>query len=43
MALLDMLNGIREWFSPRGPLTRSQMVDRYIELTLALLRAPAPD
>lgn len=39
MAVLDMLNGIREWFSPRGPLTRSQMIDRYTELVLVLLQA----
>lgn len=39
MAVLDMLNGLREWFSPRGELTRNQMVDRYTEIVLDLLHA----
>jgi AcrR family transcriptional regulator len=42
MAVLDMLNGIREWFSRRGPLTRTELVDRYTELVLTLLGAKAP-
>ncbi|GAA5164523.1 TetR/AcrR family transcriptional regulator [Pseudonocardia eucalypti] len=37
MALLDMLNGIREWFSPRGTLTRDQVIDHYTAITLAIL------
>lgn len=37
MALLDMLNGVREWFSGAGPLSRTQLVDTYITLALTLL------
>ena len=39
MAVLDMLNGIREWFSPTGPLTRSEIIDRYIDLVMIILGA----
>ncbi|WP_051341801.1 TetR/AcrR family transcriptional regulator [Pseudonocardia spinosispora] len=39
MAILDMLNGIREWFSPAGPLTRAEIVDRYVDLVMAVLGA----
>jgi hypothetical protein len=39
MAVLDMLNGIREWFSPAGPLTRSEIIDRYVDLVLTVLGA----
>jgi AcrR family transcriptional regulator len=42
MAVLDMLNGIREWFSPAGPLTRSEIIDRYVDLVMTILGA-APD
>lgn len=39
MAVLDMLNGVREWFTPRGTLTRDALVERYIWLVLRLLSA----
>ncbi|MFE6555531.1 TetR/AcrR family transcriptional regulator [Streptomyces sp. NPDC057746] len=39
MAVLDMLNGIREWFSPNGPLTRDEVIDHYVDLVLTILAA----
>jgi AcrR family transcriptional regulator len=48
MAILDMLNGIREWFSPAGALSREEIIDRYTGLVLTMLGAvsapasPAP-
>jgi AcrR family transcriptional regulator len=39
MAVLDMLNGVREWFRPTGPLSRSEIVDRYTTLVLKILGA----
>ena len=39
MAVLDMLNGIREWFSPDGPLTRAEIIDRYVDLVMIILGA----
>jgi AcrR family transcriptional regulator len=39
MALLDMLNGVREWFRPTGPLTLDQIVDRYTAIALKVLAA----
>ncbi|RVW09715.1 TetR/AcrR family transcriptional regulator [Prescottella agglutinans] len=39
MAVLDMLNGVREWFTPRGTLTRDALVERYVCLVLRLLGA----
>lgn len=39
MAVLDMLNGVREWFTPRGTLTRDALVERYVWLVLRLLGA----
>ncbi|GAA3797973.1 TetR/AcrR family transcriptional regulator [Streptomyces chiangmaiensis] len=39
MAVLDMLNGIREWFSPDGPLTRAEVIDRYVDLIMTILAA----
>lgn len=39
MAVLDMLNGVREWFSPAGSLSRDELVDRYISLVITLLGA----
>jgi len=29
-AVLGMLNGIREWFSPDGPLPRTELIDRTV-------------
>jgi AcrR family transcriptional regulator len=37
LALLDMLNGIREWFVPGGQLDRDEIVRLYQELALKLL------
>lgn len=43
MAILDMLNGIREWFSPAGRLSRAEVIERYTGLVLTMLGAvPAP-
>jgi len=39
MAILDMLNGIREWFSPDGRLTRAQIIDRYTGIVMTILGA----
>ncbi|WP_433754499.1 TetR/AcrR family transcriptional regulator [Nocardia sp. CA-135398] len=39
LAILDMLNGIREWFSPSGPLGLDELIDRYIEIVLSTLGA----
>jgi AcrR family transcriptional regulator len=41
MAILDMLNGIREWFSPAGRLSRAELIDRYTGLVFTMLGAPA--
>jgi AcrR family transcriptional regulator len=43
MAVLDMLNGIREWFSPEGPLTRSEVVDRYVDIVMTILAPQRSD
>jgi AcrR family transcriptional regulator len=44
MAILDMLNGIREWFSPAGRLSRATVIERYTGLVFTMLGAvPAPD
>lgn len=32
LAILDMLNGVREWFDDKGRLTRDEVVEHYIEL-----------
>jgi AcrR family transcriptional regulator len=37
MAVLDMLNGVREWFRSSGPLTRDEIVDRYARIVLKIL------
>jgi AcrR family transcriptional regulator len=43
MAILDMLNGIREWFSPTGRLSRAAVIERYTGLVFTMLGAvPAP-
>jgi AcrR family transcriptional regulator len=39
MAILDMLNGVREWFSPDGALTRSEVVDHYVDIVMTILGA----
>jgi AcrR family transcriptional regulator len=39
LAILDMLNGIREWFSPGGRLTRAQIIDRYTGIVMTILGA----
>jgi AcrR family transcriptional regulator len=43
MAILDMLNGIREWFSPTGRLSRAELIERYTGLVFTMLGVvPAP-
>lgn len=37
LALLDMINGLNEWFDPRGRLSISQIADRYAELAVRQL------
>jgi hypothetical protein len=37
MAALDMLNGIREWYSPDGPLPRAELIERYVDLVMTVL------
>lgn len=37
MAILDMLNGVREWYRPSGQLTIDQIADRYVDLINDLL------
>jgi hypothetical protein len=39
LAVLDMLNGIREWFSSDGTLTRSEVTNRYVDLVMSILGA----
>jgi len=39
LAILDMLNGIREWFSPAGRLSRAELVERYTGLVFTMLGA----
>jgi AcrR family transcriptional regulator len=38
MAVLDMLNGVREWFKRSGPLTRDEVVRHYTDFALKILR-----
>lgn len=37
MAVLDMLNGIREWFSPVGRLSRAEIIETYTEIVGTVL------
>ena len=39
MAILYMLNGIREWYSPAGRLSRDEVIARYIGLVFTMLGA----
>lgn len=39
MAVLDMLNGVREWFHPGAPLSRDELVEQYVALVPKLLRS----
>jgi AcrR family transcriptional regulator len=39
MAVLDMLNGIREWFPPAGRLSRAEVIERYVALVMTMLGA----
>lgn len=41
MAVLDMLNGIREWFNPGGELSREALIEAYTEMVFRLLGANA--
>jgi AcrR family transcriptional regulator len=42
MAILDMLNGIREWYSPAGRLSRDEVIARYTDMVVTMLGA-SPD
>jgi AcrR family transcriptional regulator len=39
MAMLDMLDGIRSWYHPDGPMSLPQLAERYRSHALALCRA----
>ena len=39
MAILDMLNGIREWYSPAGRLSRDEVIGCYTDLVFTMLGA----
>jgi AcrR family transcriptional regulator len=39
LALLDMINGLNEWFDPAGRLSIEEIADRYAELALRQLTA----
>ncbi|MEU2004855.1 TetR/AcrR family transcriptional regulator [Rhodococcus sp. NPDC019627] len=39
MAILDMLNGVREWFDRAGTLDRDRLIDEYVDLSLKMLGA----
>ncbi|TDD56962.1 TetR/AcrR family transcriptional regulator [Nonomuraea terrae] len=39
MAVLDMLNGVREWFRRSGPLSRDEVVHHYTTFVCKILRA----
>jgi AcrR family transcriptional regulator len=39
LAVLDMLNGLNGWFTPRGRLGISELADRYAELAVRLVTA----
>ncbi|HEX4225794.1 MAG TPA: TetR/AcrR family transcriptional regulator [Pseudonocardiaceae bacterium] len=38
MAVLDMLNGVREWYHADGPLSRDEVIDMYTEIVFKILR-----
>ena len=38
MAVLDMLNGVREWYHSDGPMSRDDVIGRYTEIVLKILR-----
>lgn len=40
MAVLDMLNGVREWYRRTGPLSRDEVIERYAEIVLKILATP---
>lgn len=42
LAILDMLNGIREWFSSSGRLSRAEIIERYTALVFTMLGAAPP-
>ena len=39
LALLEMCNGVVNWYRPGGPISLSQVADEFAELALALVRA----
>jgi AcrR family transcriptional regulator len=40
MAILDMLNGLNEWYAPSGRFSIAELADRYATMALRLLLAP---
>jgi AcrR family transcriptional regulator len=39
LAVLEMCNGVVNWYKPGGPLALSQIADNFCELVLAMVRA----
>jgi hypothetical protein len=37
MAVLDMLNGVREWYRHDGPLSRDEVISHYTDIVLKVL------
>jgi AcrR family transcriptional regulator len=42
LALVEMCNGVAQWFSPQGQLSLSQVCDHFSDMALALLGARDP-
>jgi TetR/AcrR family transcriptional regulator, cholesterol catabolism regulator len=42
IAILDMLNGLNEWFSPAGRYTIEELADRYVQMVLRQLAGSPP-
>jgi AcrR family transcriptional regulator len=42
LALIEMCNGVAQWFSPTGPLSLSQVCDHFSDMALALLGSRDP-
>ncbi|RDI16142.1 TetR family transcriptional regulator [Rhodococcus sp. AG1013] len=41
MALMDLINGVCQWFDPSGPLSIDEIADRYIRMADALVSGTA--
>jgi hypothetical protein len=42
LALIEMCNGVAQWFSPKGRLSLPQVCDHFADMALALLGARDP-